>query len=132
MVAEGVSGSVTLKLKNVPWDQALAVILKVKGLGMEQRGSIIRVATLAQLQAEEEAEAASVKLREESLPLTTRLIPVNYAVAADMLPMVQGILSPRNGFHRLEQTSSWSTIFATTSRKLNASSAPSTHKRRKS
>ena len=53
VVAEGVSGSVTLKLKNVPWDQALAVILKVKGLGMEQRGSIIRVATLAQLQAEE-------------------------------------------------------------------------------
>ena len=95
VVAEGVSGSVTLKLKNVPWDQALAVILKVKGLGMEQRGSIIRVATLSQLQAEEEAEAASVKLREESLPLTTRLIPVNYAVAADMLPMVQGILSPR-------------------------------------
>ena len=95
VVAEGVGGTVTLKLKNVPWDQALAVILRVKGLGMEQKGSIIRVATLAQLQAEEEAEAATAKLREESLPLTTRLIPVNYAVAGNMLTLVQPILSPR-------------------------------------
>tara|TARA_B100000683_G_scaffold262453_1_gene289559 strand:+ start:1443 stop:3992 length:2550 start_codon:yes stop_codon:yes gene_type:complete len=95
VVAEGVTGTVTLKLKNIPWDQALAVILRVKGLGMEQKGSIIRVATLAQLQAEEEAEAATAKLREESLPLTTRLIPVNYAVATNMLTLVTPILSPR-------------------------------------
>ena len=95
VVAEDVSGTVTLKLKNVPWDQALAVILKVKGLGMEQKGTIIRIASLAQLQAEEEALAATAKLREDSLPLTTRLIPVNYALANDMQSLVTPILSAR-------------------------------------
>ena len=62
---------------------------------MEQKGTIIRIASLAQLQAEEEALAATAKLREESLPLTTRLIPVNYALATDMQNLVTPVLSPR-------------------------------------
>ena len=62
---------------------------------MEQKGTIIRIASLAQLQAEEESLAATAKLRADSLPLTTRLIPVNYALANDMQALVTPILSPR-------------------------------------
>jgi len=95
VVGEDVKGKVTLKLKNVPWDQALDVILKTKDLGQETRGGIIRVVPQAKLDAEREARLKLQEEREKKLPTTVRLIPVNYAVAKEMKDQVAGLLSPR-------------------------------------
>lgn len=95
VVGEDVKGEVTLKLKNVPWDQALDVILKTKDLGQETRGGIIRVVAQAKLDAEREARLRVQEEREKKLPTTVRLIPVNYAVASEMKEQVAGLLSAR-------------------------------------
>ncbi len=95
VVADEVQGTVTLSLRNVPWTQALDVVLSSHGLGMERRGNILRVAPLKTLQEEAEAQVRLKKAHEELAPLRTFLIPINYAKAADLLPHVKDVLSPR-------------------------------------
>ncbi|HSC87550.1 MAG TPA: AMIN domain-containing protein, partial [Polyangiaceae bacterium] len=95
VVADNVRGRVTIRLRNVPWDQALAVILQSKNLGMVEQGNMLRVAPLDELQKERELEmqrrATAVKLA----PIETRLVPVSYAQAGDLAKRVQVLLSPR-------------------------------------
>ena len=95
VVSEDVRGTVTLTLRNVPWTEALDVVLASHGLGMEQRGNILRVAPLKTLQEEAEARMKLKRAREESAPLRTFFIPVSYARAADLVPHVKTVLSPR-------------------------------------
>ncbi|WP_375769300.1 secretin and TonB N-terminal domain-containing protein [Archangium gephyra] len=95
VVSDEVQGTVTLSLRNVPWTEALDVVLASRGLGMERRGSVLRVASLKTLQEEAESLARLKKAKEETAPLRTWLIPVNYARASEMLPHVKGVLSPR-------------------------------------
>jgi type IV pilus assembly protein PilQ len=95
VMGDAVSGKVTLKLKNVPWNQALEVVLQTKGLQSEFRGNILRVAPRSEFLAEARARAEAAKLRAESGPLVTRVIPVNNARAEDLLPLVEATLTPR-------------------------------------
>ncbi len=95
VIGEEVKGKVTVKLKNVPWDQALDVVLKTKDLGQETKGGIIRVVPQAKLDAEREARLKLQDEREKKLPTTVRLIPVNYAVASELTPQVKELLSAR-------------------------------------
>lgn len=95
VVGEEVKGKVTVKLKNVPWDQALDVVLKTKDLGQETKGGIIRVVPQAKLDAEREQRLKLQDEREKKLPTTVRLIPVNYAVAKELTPQVKELLSAR-------------------------------------
>ena len=96
VVADDVQGKVTIRLKNVPWDQALELVLRSKGLGKETLGNnIIRVAPLKVL--EEEArlreERARTMIRQE--PLIIQLIPVSYANADQMRDRVKEMLTER-------------------------------------
>jgi type IV pilus assembly protein PilQ len=86
----------TVKLINVPWDQALDVILKTKKLGMERQGNIIRVAPLVTLTAEQQAALAQAQLAVQLEPLVMVLIPVSYADAGDLLNHLRGILTNRS------------------------------------
>jgi type IV pilus assembly protein PilQ len=95
VVGEDVKGKVTVKLKNVPWDQALDVVLKTKDLGQETRGGVIRIVPQAKLDLEREARLKLQEQRDEKLPTTVRLIPVNYAVATELVPQVKELLSKR-------------------------------------
>ncbi len=95
VVAEGVQGKVTLRLRNVPWNEVLATVLASHGLGTERRGNVVRVAPLKQLQEEAEARVKLAQTREQVAPLHTYFIPVSHARAADLLPHVQALLSPR-------------------------------------
>ncbi len=92
---EEVKGKVTLKLREVPWDQALDVVLKTKGLGMKKDGNVIRVATLDALHHEERAALDLAAERELKGPLTTRVIPVSYAPAKELAAHIKVLLSPR-------------------------------------
>jgi type IV pilus assembly protein PilQ len=95
VTADDVSGTVTIRMRNVPWDQALDVILQAKRLGMVRRGNLIRVATLATLEKEREMEIARRKQNQTLKPLETRLIPVSYASAKEIMPRTVDLLSER-------------------------------------
>lgn len=95
VIGDEVKGKITLRLKNVPWDQALDVILKTKGLDMETRGGIIRVAPADKIAAERTARLALAEERRKKVPTTVRLIPVNYAVAQELVPQIKELVSER-------------------------------------
>lgn len=95
VVADDVSGKITVRLRNVPWDQALDLVLRSKSLGKEEFGNIIRVAPLTILEAEAKARAERRKNQIDSAPLSVSLISVNYATAQEMASRVKEILSPR-------------------------------------
>jgi type IV pilus assembly protein PilQ len=95
VVADDVSGKVTIRLRNVPWDQALELILRSKSLGMEDLGSILRVAPLTKLEEEAKSRAERKKAERISRELMVQLVPVNYARADDMSGRVKEILSER-------------------------------------
>ncbi len=95
VTADNVSGSVTIRMRNVPWDQALETVLQAKGLGMVRRGNLIRVAPLADLNKERELALARRKSEFELAPLETRLVPVSYADAKAIMPRAKDLLSPR-------------------------------------
>src|SRR5438445_5363354 len=95
IVADDVKGTVTIKLRNVPWDQALDIILKSKGLGREEVGNIIRVAPIAVLRAEQKEAADAAKNSLALQPLRVRLIPVNYADAKNLTDKLKDTLTDR-------------------------------------
>ncbi len=104
VTADNVSGSVTIRMRNVPWDQALDVVLRAKSLGMERAGNMIRVAPLADLEKEREMAIARRKQELQLAPLETRLIPVSYAQAADIQARAKEMLSERGSIAVDERT----------------------------
>ncbi|MGH7286390.1 MAG: secretin and TonB N-terminal domain-containing protein, partial [Polyangiaceae bacterium] len=104
VTADDVQGNVTIRMRNVPWDQALDVVLQAKGLGMVRQGNLIRVAPLAQLQKERELKLAAAKQELDLAPLETRLIPVSYAQADELQARAKDFLSPRGSLAVDERT----------------------------
>lgn len=95
VVSDDVGGKVTIRLRNVPWDQALELILRSKGLGKEEIGNIIRVAPLATLEHEATARAARKLAVQKQEELRVQLVPVNYAKADELSARVKEVLSER-------------------------------------
>ncbi|WAM24807.1 type IV pilus secretin PilQ [Myxococcus sp. NMCA1] len=95
VVADDVSGKVTIRLRNVPWDQALDLVLRTKALGKEEFGNIIRIAPLKTLEEEARLRQERKKSLQQQEDLMVNLIPVNYAVASEMAARVKDVLSER-------------------------------------
>jgi type IV pilus assembly protein PilQ len=89
VVSDTVGGNLTLRLKNVPWDQALDIILKTKGLAMRQNGNVMLVAPSEEIAAREKLELESQKQIEELEPLYSEFIQINYAKAADIVALLK-------------------------------------------
>ena len=89
VTSDAVGGTVTLRLKNVPWDQALDIILKSRGLGMRKAGNVIMVAPSEELAARERLELEANRQVEELAPLRTEFVQINYADAADLMGLIQ-------------------------------------------
>jgi type IV pilus assembly protein PilQ len=88
VVADSVSGNVTLRLVNVPWDQALDIILQAKGLDQRRRGNVIWVAPTAEIASREQAlEDARIAL-EDRAPLVSEFIAINYGNAKDIAELM--------------------------------------------
>ena len=95
VTSDEVDGKVTLMLNQVPWDQALDIILRSKGLDMVREGNIIRVAPREAIAAERKAELEKTQIKEQLKPIMIRLITVNHAEGKDMVEQVKGVLSER-------------------------------------
>jgi len=89
VVSDTVKGSLTLRLKNVPWDQALDIILKTKGLAMRQTGNVMLVAPSEEIAAREKLELESQKQIQELEPLYSEYIQINYAKASDITALLK-------------------------------------------
>ena len=90
VVSDSVTGNITLRLQNVPWDQALDIILKTKGLDKRRNGDVILVAPSEELAAREKLELESRKQIEELAPLFSEYIQINYAKAEDVAKLIMG------------------------------------------
>lgn len=104
ITSDNVTGNVTIRLRNVPWDQALETVLQAKGLGMVRQGNMIRIAPLADLNKERELAIARRKSELQLAPLETRIIPVSYASAEDLQARAKDLLSPRGSIAVDERT----------------------------
>lgn len=89
VASDTVDGTVTLRLKNVPWDQALDIILKSKGLGMRKNGNVIMVAPSEEIAAREKLELEAQQQLEELAPLRTEFMQINYAKAEDIAALLK-------------------------------------------
>ncbi len=89
VASDSVDGSITLRLRNVPWDQALDIILKTKGLDKRQSGNVILVGPADEILAREQQELESQQQIAELAPLRSELMQVNYAKAADIASLLQ-------------------------------------------
>ncbi|HSE83202.1 MAG TPA: type IV pilus secretin PilQ [Thermodesulfobacteriota bacterium] len=95
IISRDVKGSVTLKLANVPWDQALEVVLEDAGLGAVVEGNVIKIAPLKTLQTRQAAIQQAARSKEQAEPLVTRQVFVNYADAEELVPLADPVLSDR-------------------------------------
>lgn len=95
ILSDDVNGTVTVRILDVPWDQAMSIILESKGLGAIKVGNIIRIAPAEQLKKEREMAAAARKAAEQAEELELLLLPVSYATAQEMSDRVKTVLSER-------------------------------------
>ena len=93
VASDTVQGSITLRLQNVPWDQALDLVLKTKGLDKRQIGNVLLVAPAEEIAARERQELESQKQIAELAPLRRELIQVNYAKASDIAQLFASVTS---------------------------------------
>ncbi len=89
VVSDSVSGNVTLRLQNVPWDQALDIVLRTKGLDKRKQDNVIIVAPPDELASREKADLAAKKDLQELAPLRSEYLQVNYAKAQDMAALIK-------------------------------------------
>lgn len=95
VAGDGVTGKVTVRLVDVPWDQALDVILKTRGLDQVREDNVIRIAPAERLAQERARALEAQKAAEEKAPLITDIIPVNYAMAKELSEKVKAVLTER-------------------------------------
>jgi len=90
VVSDTVQGNVTLRLRNVPWDQALDIVMTTKGLDMRQNGNVIMVAPAEEIAARETADLEAQLAIAELEPVYSEFLQVNYAKAADLSALITG------------------------------------------
>ena len=90
VASDTVAGRITLQLEQVPWDQALALILKTKGLGQRREGDVLLVAPAEEIAARERLELESRRQVAELSPLASELVQIRHANAADMFALFGG------------------------------------------
>lgn len=91
VVSDTVKGSLTLRLKDVPWDQALDLIVDAKSLAVRRKGNVVVVAPAAEVVAKEKAAFEAAKSAIELEPLVSELIQINYAKAEDIAQLLKSI-----------------------------------------
>ncbi len=104
IAGQEVTGKVTIRLVDVPWDQALDVILLTKGLGFVRIGNILRIAPVETLKMESEARLQDRRSREKLEDLVVKLQPVNFAKASDLGKLVKRLLSARGSVNVDDRT----------------------------
>ena len=110
VVSDSVAGNLTLRLQNVPWDQALDIVLRTKGLDKRRQDNVIIIGPTEELASREKAELAAHKEVQELSPTHTEFLQVNYAKVSDLMKLIKtasgkdSMLSPRGTISIDERT----------------------------
>ena len=96
VASDTVQGNITLHMQNVPWDQALELVLKTKGLDKRQVGNVLLIAPAAEIAAREQQELEAKRQIAELAPLRREVVQVNYAKASDIAALFQSVTSTGN------------------------------------
>ena len=97
VLSEQVKGNVYMKLRDVPWDQALITLLRSNRLGYVRQGTVIRISTLQQLQQESQASKSILEAQKALMPLHVRVVPVSYADVEKLSTQLTPFLTPSRG-----------------------------------
>jgi len=106
ITAEGVGGKISMRMQDVPWDQALDIILKTKGLGQVREGNVVRIAPRAILEGE---KLAALKIKEAEIKmenLVLEIVPISYSKAEDLVSQLSSFLSARGSITTDKRTNS--------------------------
>lgn len=95
VIAEEVRGNISLKLRQVPWDQALIMIMRAKKLGYTRQGNVLRIAPIQDLKAEEDDATKMALARRNIEPLKVRMFPVSYAKVDELEKKIKDFLGER-------------------------------------
>jgi type IV pilus assembly protein PilQ len=106
VVPDEIKASVTVRLRNVPWDQAMEVILASKGLWYKREGTLVRVAPRKELDAEAKAEAERLRAKAEAEAPEPEIFTLNYAVAKEVQKQLVPLLSPKGRLEVDQRTNS--------------------------
>ena len=106
LISNDVRGQITLKLKQIPWDQALLLVMKSQQLGYIREGSVLRIAPLDSLKMESDKAAKVMESQHDAEPLKVKIIPVSYAKVDELGPQLQIFLSKRGKVVADKRTSS--------------------------
>ncbi len=93
VMSDDVDGKISLKLRRVPWDQALVTLMRTKGLGYVRQGNVLRISTLKSLQAETEAASKIIEAQKAIVPAVVEVIPVSYAAIDELKTNLGSFLS---------------------------------------
>ncbi len=110
VVSDSVTGNLTLRLQNVPWDQALDIVLRTKGLDKRRQDNVIIIGPTEELASREKAELAARKEVQDLSPVRSEFMQVNYAKVSDLAKMIKttsakdSMLSPRGSISIDERT----------------------------
>lgn len=97
VASDSVQGNITLRLKDVPWDQALDIVLKTKNLDKRRNGNVIWIAPVTELIKAEEEEAKAIAQSIKLAPIQTEYIQLSYTKAADILKLLEDSRDPKGG-----------------------------------
>jgi type IV pilus assembly protein PilQ len=97
VLASGIDGNISLKLKQIPWDQALLIVMKSQSLGYVRQGSVLRIAPLDRLKAENDASKAIIDAQVAAQPLKVKIVPVSYAQVAELVARITPFLTVNRG-----------------------------------
>ncbi len=104
VLSDEVKGKISVKLRQIPWDQALVVIMQTKQLGYIRQGNILRISTLASIRAETDSAKQLLDAQKMLEPLKVKVFPVSYAKAKDLEAQALGFLSTRGSAKADERT----------------------------
>ncbi|AOV18669.1 hypothetical protein BJI67_14795 [Acidihalobacter aeolianus] len=110
VVSDAVTGNVTLRLKNVPWDQALAIILQAKGLAERRNGNVVMIAPANVIEEQEQQQIRTQRAQEQLAPLHTEIFQIRYAKAQTLAALLQSIRTTQKSDNRGNNTQSSSGV----------------------
>jgi type IV pilus assembly protein PilQ len=97
VIADDVKGSMNVKLRQVPWDQAIVMIMKAKKLSFTRSGNVLRIAPMDQLRAEEDQAIKMATAKRDVAPLTVKIIPISYSKISDLVEQIKPFLTEKRG-----------------------------------
>jgi type IV pilus assembly protein PilQ len=95
ILSDDIKGTISVKLRQVPWDQALVMIMKSKKLGYTRAGNILRIAPISDIKGEEDEAIRLATAKKNQAPLKVRMVPISYANVNELAAQVRPFMSDR-------------------------------------